>query len=113
VGKMINTAEMLSINDTLREMGLHESIRKYLLIDIYGVKYYILRIKSIEYHEKVDERKNKPFLFIAIIEIGLYGPNDQLIGEYTLPLSETKLISVARSIKNAYKVWKRRVSEVE
>lgn len=92
----------------LKEMGSHKAIRKYLLIDLYEIKYVILGIKSVERHEKIDK---KP-LFIAIIRIGFYDSNDQLVGEYTVPVSETKLISIARSVKNAFRVWKRRIEEV-
>lgn len=105
---MINTAEILSVNYMLTEMGSHETIRKYLLIELYGVKYTVLRIKSVDYHEKVDK---KP-LFITVIEVGLYVSDDQLIGEYAIPVSETKLISIARSVKNAFRVWKRHIEEV-
>ncbi len=105
---MINTAEILSVNYMLKEMDSHETIRKYLLIELYGVKYTVLRIKSVDYHEKVDKNP----LFITVVEVGLYGSDDQLIGEYTIPVSETKLISIARSVKNAFRVCKRHIEEV-
>lgn len=98
---MINTAEVLRLNEMLKEMDSHEAIRKKLFIDLYGVKYIVLGVQSIEQYENDS--------FITVIKIGLCDAHNQIIREYSLPVPESKLSHIAGSIKSAYNIWERRV----